>query len=397
MKSLNGLRTATKSATSVLAAGALALSVAACAGSGDEESSGSGASESGPIKIGYVNALTGAYAVLGGPEYNGAKLAVSDINAAGGVCDRQLDISTNVDDQGKPNLSVAGIRKLAADPDIPVVFGPGITPNAIAAAPVAESLKKVFVVETAQRDPWEGRKYVFSVLTPQDIVGELIIEHAKKTLKDGDTVAILNAAVPYAQNGGDQLRGLAKENGWKIVASDTYDPTALSFTSQASKVAKADADALLIWGAGAPGDGQLLKQVRAAGYEGPAIGDIIWTLPFIPDVAGKAAETMVGFTQLNNVDPTPEVEKFLTGYQKTYDEEATFLSAASYDGVHVVAEAIKKADCKTDSTAIAEAMVGLQYEGVNGPWNYTEDYKGGPPSESFKATTFKDGKPAFAE
>jgi branched-chain amino acid transport system substrate-binding protein len=398
MKSLNGIGAAARTATSVLAAGAVAVSLAACAGSGDDAAESSGGSESGPIKIGYVNALTGAYAVLGGPEYNGAKLAVSDINAEGGVCDRKLDISTSVDDQGKPNLSVAGIRKLAADDSIPVVFGPGITPNAISAAPVAESLKKVFVVETAQRDPWENRKYVFSVLTPQDIVGELIIKYAKEKLGgEGKTVAILNAAVPYAQNGGDQLRGLAKENGWKVVASDTYDPTALSFTSQASKVAKADADALLIWGAGAPGDAQLLKQVRAAGYEGPAIGDIIWTLPFIPEVAGAAADTMVGFTQLNTVDPSPEVEKFLTGYQKTYDEEATFLSAASYDGVHVVAKAIEKAGCKTDPTGIAEAMVGLQYEGVNGPWNYTEDYKGGPPSESFKATTFKDGKPAFAE
>ncbi|MEY2534799.1 MAG: branched-chain amino acid transport system substrate-binding protein, partial [bacterium] len=303
-----------------------------------------------------------------------------------------------VDDQGQPNLSVAGIRKLGAQEDLSVVFGPGLTPNAIAAAPIAESLKKVFIVETAQRDPWDKRKYVFSVLTPQDVVGELIVKRMGETLGSGShKIAILNAAVPYAQNGADQLKDLSQKNGWDVVLTDTYDPTAVSFTSQASKVAKANPEGLLIWGAGAPGDAQLIKQVRAAGYKGPAVGDIIWTLPFISEVAGAAAETMVGFTQLNNVDPPANVEKFLTGYKAAYDEEATFLSAASYDGVHVVAEAIKKAGCKADSTSIANAMVDLKYDGVNGPWNYTADYKGGPPSESFNAATFKDGKPAFAE
>jgi branched-chain amino acid transport system substrate-binding protein len=384
----------------VLAA-VVAMLAAGC-GSSSSSSGGSGSSDSGtqtgPIKLGYVNALTGAYAVLGGPEFNGVKLAVKEINEAGGVCKRQFEVASTVDDQGKPNLSVAGIRKLAAQKDLAVVFGPGITPNAIAAAPIAEQLKKVFIVETAQRDPWQDRKYVYSVLTPQDVVGTLIAKYASDKLGAGNhKVAILNAAVPYAQNGGDQLHALAKKAGWDVVLTDTYDPTALSFTSQASKVAKANPDALLVWGAGAPGDAQLIKQVRAAGYKGPAVGDIIWTLPFIPQVAGAAADTMVGFTQLNNVDPPAAVKQFLTNYQATYKEEATFLSAASYDGVHVVAEAIKKAGCKTDSTSITEAMTGLQYEGVNGPWNYTADYKGGPPADSFHAATFDQGKPAFAK
>ena len=79
--------------------------------------------------------------------------------------------------------------------------------------------------------------------------------------------------MPYAQAGFAQLNGLAKKAGWTVV-SDSYDPTALTFQTQASKLASANPDGVMLWGAATPADAQLLKQIRAAGYKGPAAGDV---------------------------------------------------------------------------------------------------------------------------
>lgn len=396
----------TRSAVSVMTAVVAAIAVAACGSSnssssasgGGTSSSGGSSSSGGTIKFGFLNALSGAYAVAGGPELNGAKLAVKDINASGGVCGSQIALGATADDQGQANLSVAGLRKLAQQDNLKYILGPGITPPGLADGPIAESLKVWFMVQTAQRQPWQGRTYVTSSVTPQDVEGQLVFNYMKNKLGPGPhKVAIVYAAVPYAQVGYQQLNALAKAAGWQVVDADSYDPTAVTFDSQASKVAQANPDGLMIWGAATPADAQILKQIRNAGYKGPAVGDVAFSLPFIPADAGPAADTIVTFSQLSTVNPTPQVQKFLTGYKAAYHQDATYLPGASYDAVHILAAAIKKAGCKTDSTSVAQAMNGLTYTGVNGPYSYSASYRGGPPASSFKQITYKNGKEVSAQ
>ena len=396
----------TRSAVSVMTAVVAAIAVAACGSSnssssasgGGTSSSGGSSSSGGTIKFGFLDALSGAYAVAGGPELNGAKLAVKDINASGGVCGRQIALGATADDQGQANLSVAGLRKLAQQDNLQYILGPGITPPGLADGPIAESLKVWFMVQTAQRQPWQGRTYVTSSVTPQDVEGQLVFNYMKNKLGPGPhKVAIVYAAVPYAQVGYQQLNALAKAAGWQVVDADSYDPTAVTFDSQASKVAQANPDGLMIWGAATPADAQMLKQIRNAGYKGPAVGDVAFSLPFIPADAGPAADTIVTFSQLSTVNPTPQVQKFLTGYKAAYHQDATYLPGASYDAVHILAAAIKKAGCKTDSTSVAQAMNGLTYTGVNGPYSYSASYRGGPPASWFKQITYKNGKEVSAQ
>ena len=174
----------TRSAVGAMTAVAAAVVLAAC-GSSNSSSSGSGSSSSsgsssgGTIKFGFLNALSGAYAVAGGPELNGAKLAVKDINASGGVCGKQMALGATADDQGQANLSVAGLRKLAQQDNLSYIIGPGITPPGLADGPIAESLKVWFMVQTAQRQPWQGRTYVSSSVTPQDVEGRLVFNYMK--------------------------------------------------------------------------------------------------------------------------------------------------------------------------------------------------------------------------
>ena len=352
----------------------------------------------GTIDFGYLNALSGPYAVAGGPELSAVKLAVTDINAAGGVCGSKLNLKATADDQGQANLSVAGLRKLVQQDGVKIVIGPGITPPMRAIAPVAESLKVFTIGETAQRDPWQGRTYIFSSVTPQDVYAPLMVNWLAKKLGPGKhKVGILYANVPYAQSGYDLLKGIIAKRGWTLSVSDNWDVTKFDFTAQAQKLAQSNPDAVLFWGAATPADAQILKQVRDAGYKGPAVGDVAYTLPFIPSTAGDAASTIVAPSQLNSVKPDAATKKFLTGYQKATKQPATFLSGQAYDNVHLIAAAVKRAGCKSDPDSLAKAMNGLTYSGVNGKYSYSSSYKGGPLGSSFFFITYKNGQQVFAK
>lgn len=360
---------------------------------------GSAGAKGGTIDIGYLNALTGPYAVAGGPELAAVKLGVADVNRAG-VCGMKMNLKATADDQGQANLSVAGLRKLVQQDGVKIVIGPGITPPQRAAAPVAEALKVFEIGETAQRDPWQGRKYVFSSVTPQDVYAPLMVKYLQGKLGPGKhTVGILYANVPYAQFGYELLKADVKKLGWRINVSDNWDVSKFDFTAQAQKLAQAKPDGLLLWGAATPADAQVLKQIRAAGYSGPAVGDVAYTLPFVPSVAGKAAAaTIAAPSQMNVVHPSPATAKFLAAYKKATKQGATFLAAQAYDAVHIIAAAVKRGGCKTDPDSMAKAMNGLTYNGVTGTFKYSSSYRGGPESSSFHMITFDaSGNQVFAK
>ncbi len=372
---------------------ALALVAAVGALSAIVVSSAVGQRTADTINIGFLNALTGPYAVAGTPELAAAKLAITDVNNAGGVCNMKLNLAATADDQGQANLSVAGLRKLVQQDGLHLIIGPGITPPMRAIAPVAESLKTFVIGETAQRDPWKGRKYIFSGVTPQDVYAPLMVNYIAKKLGPGKhKVGILYANVPYAQSGYDLLKANLAKRGWPIVVNDNWDVSKFDFTSQAQKVAQANPEAVFLWGAATPADGQILKQLRAAGYQGPAATDLAYTLPFIPSVAGAAANTIVMPSQLNTFHPDAATKKFLTAYKKATKQPATFLSGQAYDDVKIIAAAVKKAGCKTDADSVSAAMVGLKYKGVTGSFAFTSGYHGGPQGKSFTEVAWKNGK-----
>jgi ABC-type branched-subunit amino acid transport system substrate-binding protein len=220
---------------------------------------------------------------------------------------------------------------------------------------------------------------------------------AKKLGPGKHKVGILWANVPYAQFGFELLKSAIAQRGWEIVASDNWDVTKFDFTSQAQKITTSNPEGLFFWGAATPADAQILKQVRSSGYTGPAVGDVAYTLPFIPTVDGNAAAaTIVAPSQLNTVNPDPATKKFLAAYKKSAKSDATFLAGQAYDVVHIIAAAVKRAGCKDDPTSLSKAMIGLTYKGVNGVYNYTAKYKGGPLGKSFFEITYKDGHQVFA-
>ncbi|MFB4309474.1 ABC transporter substrate-binding protein [Actinomadura sp. GTD37] len=379
------MRAAMRGHAVIAALTALALSATAC---GSSDSDTSDASSGDTYTIGVLNSTTGALGAVGQQEAKGMRLAVEEINAAGGVKGRKLKLA-EVDDQGSVNLTTAGFKKLATDTKVPIVIGPGISANAKAVAPLADQYGVTQILLVAQPDVANGTEHVFQTPLPGKANSEAMVAYAKS--KGVKNAAIIWANNPYGQAGDTDVSNAAKAAGISIVNSEGFDPGKFDFTAQAGKAAGKKPDAIFLYGAGGSSDALVLKSVGATGYTGHIIGDLTYSADFIPETAGPAADKVVSLTAVNYGAPEPETKKFLDAYRAKFGDEATVLGAYAYVAVKLAAAGIEKAaSYKGDD--ISKAIESLNYRSIVGTLAYTDKYRGGPNADAFKPVTFKNGE-----
>lgn len=372
---------------SFVLAGALAVGLAACGSSGS-------AGASGPYTIGVIDATTGTYGSVGTDELAGIQLAIKQINAKGGVDGHKLKYQLS-DDQGSVSLSTVAFKRLAVEDSIPVILGPGITPPAAADAPLAQQYKTVELNYVAQSNTWQGRPYVFAMVTPQQLLADAMVKymlnvnHVKKA-------EIVYANVPFGVLGEQEIAAAAKQDGVTITGTDSWDVSDFDFTSLGERVASANPDGLFMFGSGASTDAQALQAVRQQGYKGKIVGDVTYAEGDIPQVAGDSiASTVVGMSQINYADPTGVSKSFIDAFKSAYGHLPDYLAGATYDSIYIIAKAIQKAG-SYNAAAIDKALQGLSYAGVNGNYKFSSSYRGGPGEGSYIPVTFKNGQYVLA-
>ncbi|MGH9109618.1 MAG: ABC transporter substrate-binding protein [Acidimicrobiales bacterium] len=345
-----------------------------------------------PYKFGVLESTTGTYGPVGQPELDGIKLAVKEINKSGGVDGHKLQYEL-VDTQGTVSLSTTGFKKLALQDSLPVILGPGITPPGLADAPLAGRYKTVNINFIAQTQAWKTSKadgHVFEVVASQLYLAEDMMKYMVGT-NGVKSAALIYANVPFGVLAKSYFAEKAKAEGIKITTVNDFTATKFTFAAQATKVAAANPPGLFLWGSGAPSDGLMLKAVRVAGYKGPIVGDVDYGNAAIPSEAGPAGTTVVGFSQIDYVHPNKATKAFIKGYEAAYHSEPEFLAGATYDGVHVLAKAAKKAK-KFTASALTSALQKVNYQGVTGHFKYTSKYHGGPGRTAYVPIAFTNGK-----
>jgi branched-chain amino acid transport system substrate-binding protein len=354
-------------------------------GGGSSWASSSHRASKGAYKFGVIDATTGVYGVVGIDELDGIKLAVKQINASGGVNRHRLAY-TLADDQGSVSLSTLAMKKFVLQDKLPVILGPGITPPAAADAPLAQKYGALEMNFVAQSTTWQGRSKVFAMVTPQSALADAMLKYMSKV----DLVKnayVLNANVVFGTLGAQELSAGASKYGITISGTNTWDPSAFDFTSQATAIVAANPPGVLLWGAGSSSDALVLAALRTAGYTGKIVGDITYSEQDIPQSASAAAPTVVGMSQINYAKPNALTAKFIKSFKAAYGHLPDYLAAASYDTIQILAKATKKSGSFTAS-ALAKALVGLSYSGVNGSYAFTNKYHGGPGAGSYVPTTF---------
>lgn len=319
-----------------------------------------------PIKIGISGPFTGGSAPMGVSMRDGAKLAVADINAKGGVLGRQLQLVER-DDEAKNERGVQVAQELINKEKVVATVGFINTGVALAGQrfyeeakiPVINNVATGTVVTHQFVAPEFKDNYVFRTSANDTIQSAMIVDEAI-TKRKFTKVAILADSTNYGQLGREDLEKALLAKGIKPVAVEKYNIKDVDMTAQLLKAKQGGAQVVLTYGIG-PELAQIANGMEKLNWHVPMIGS--WTLSmgnFI-DNAGKNGDGARMPQTFIQDGTTPKRKAFIEAYQKAYkvDRIPSAVSAAQgYDSVYLLAAAIKQAG-STDGVKVREALENL--------------------------------------
>ncbi|OIR17446.1 leucine-, isoleucine-, valine-, threonine-, and alanine-binding protein precursor [mine drainage metagenome] len=340
------------------------------------------------IKLAITGPFSGGSAPMGASMRDGAKLAIAEINAAGGIAVGGKKLKIEVverDDEGKNDRGALVAQELASMDDLSGVIGSVNTGVVMAGdkhlqekgitkiiTPAAGSAS---MTQWADKTDKPGPKdlSIFRFAAHDGIQAAMVVEEAinRKFTK----VALLHDSTNYGVSGRDDLLAQIKAQGNKleVVATEKFNIGDKDMTAQLLKAKTAGAQAILIWGIG-PELAAVANGMDKIGLKVPLIGG--WTLSMSNyiDNAGKNGNGTLMPQTFIEEPITAKARSFIDGYHKTYkvDRIPSPVSAAQgYDAVYIFAAAVKQAQ-STDTRKIKEALEDLKepVKGVIATWKH---------------------------
>jgi branched-chain amino acid transport system substrate-binding protein len=272
------------------------LAMVACG----QTSSTQPATSTAPILIGQIASLTGPYQALGTQDKLGAALAVDEINKAGGVNGRQLQLLVE-DDQTKADQGLIAYDKLVGE-GVVAVIGSSFSNSSLAVIKSAVDKKKVSYISTAASDAQVDPVHPYAFMTPPTAASaaERLLQYMKA---QGYTKAavIHDTLNAFADSGWAAQQAKASKYGVSFVEEETYTTTSTDFTSQLAHLrAHPDVQAVMVWGTG-PGPVILTKQYKANGIQVPLLMSHGEASSLYVKPAGAAAEGVIVATSLGAI------------------------------------------------------------------------------------------------
>jgi len=346
------------------AAAVTALVLAACSGGGSGDK----------IKIGGGFALTGDESALDLPAANGAKLAVKEINDAGGVLGKQIDFIVH-DSQYKMDVTAQTAKQFVEQDKVEAMIGYTDTDSVLASGPTFQSAGIPFITvgATSPKIPDQVGDQMYLAAFGDNVQAAAGAEYALKTF--GPNAYLLwDKGVEYTTLLGAYFKSRFTEAGGTIVLEDSYDDKATDFSAQIAKMKALSPAPDFYYIAAMPYNiGPLVKQMRDAGITGPIVGGDGYDTPDLVSVAGAAADNVLFSTHalMDAAGGTDGIKKFMAAYNTEYghDPENAF-AALGYDTVYLLADAIKRAG-SMDSKALNEAIGSTKdFPGITGLITY---------------------------
>ena len=352
--------------------------VAACSSSGSSAApSGGAGGTGGAIKIGGGFALTGGESALDLPAANGAKLAVSEINKAGGVLGSQINFIVH-DSQYKMDVTAQTAKQFVEQDKVPLMVGYTDTDSVLASGPTFQSAKIPFITvgATSPKIPAQVGDMMFLACFGDNVQAAVGAEYSFKTFGK-NAYFLWDKGVEYTTLLGQYFKTRFTELGGTIALEDSYDDKATDFSAQITKIKALNPQPDFYYVAAMPYNvGPLVKQFRDAGITGPIVGGDGYDTPDLVSVAGAAADNTFFTTHalMDATGGTDGIKKFIAAYKTEYknDPENAF-AALGYDTVYLLVDAIKRAG-NTDSAAVKTAIEGTKdFKGITGAITFSAD------------------------
>ncbi len=379
-----------------LAVLAAAVAMAACGKK--EETHAGGAAAAGEqlvVRIGHVGPTSGPVAHFGKDTENGARLAVDELNAAGiRIGDKVAKFELLAeDDAADPKQATAAAQKLA-DAKVNGVIGHVTSGSTLPASQIynAAGIPQITPSSTNPKITRQGFAGTFRLVADDTQQGGAMGRYTVETLK-AQTVAVIDDRTAYGQGLAEEFAKAAAAAGAKVVANEFTNDKATDFKAILTSIKAKKPDAIFFGGMDSVG-GPMLRQMKQLGIPAKLVGgDGLCTGQMISLAAEALGDERVYCVEAGGVDgdEVSANEKFRAAYKAKYNEEVQAYSPYAYDGVKLLAEAMKTAG-SADPAKYLPALKAVKYQGASGHVEFDE--KGDRKNAALTLYTFKGGERA---
>jgi branched-chain amino acid transport system substrate-binding protein len=364
---------------------AFVLFLAACGGSAE--------SGDDPIRVGQIVSLTGNYSPLGTENQKSVALAVEQINAAGGIGGRKIELSVK-DDKSLPDQAVLAFNELKGSSD--AVIGSPFSNSALATVPLVDREEIPYLSLTpADEQVKPVHPYVFVVPATSGTYAEAALQYFQAQKLSSVAVAY-DTKSSYAVAGFKGLQAKAGQYGVTLDPVEQFQTTATEFGAVFTHVRSSGAQALMVWATGAPAVA-LTKQYAASGLTIPLVLTGAQASKLFLDPAGPAAEGAVVASSIGVVGaslPAGEqktaIEELSTAFEAKYGYPPPQFAQDGYSGVKLLAAAVSAAG-GTDKKKVRDALEGLTLTTPNGTYKYSAADHSGLTTDYIAITTVTKG------
>jgi branched-chain amino acid transport system substrate-binding protein len=319
------------------------------------------------VVVGMIAPFSGEGAHYGETARTGIDMAVDEINAAGGIQGRDLQIQYE-DSKGTVPDGLAAFHKLVSVDKVPAVIGPFYSLNLLAIAPEANRQQVVILSGSTTSDSVrEAGDYIYRVCPSNNVQAKTAAQYAARTL-GATTAFVIYRDEDYGETLRDSFKRFFEEVGGKVLGAEAVaaDADAEGVRAQL-RAARASGAGVIFAAVFYPEGGTLLRGARALGIRAPIIGSDGGYDPQLVAIAGDAAEgsywVTIGWEP--GIDTANRVAAFQESYRARYNDEPGIYSGLYYDATKVLAIAMNNAR-DLSGRAIREALQQVDYTGPTG-------------------------------
>ncbi len=326
-----------------------------------------------PFRIGVMEAITGPVGTHGASRVDAKQMAVDEINQAGGVKGRMLELVV-ADSMCDAQAATDAYNHLTDVEGVKIILGTTCSGAMLGVAPLAEEDGVVLLSASATNPAIAAAgDYIFRTALNDDQVG---VDTGNLLWADGvRRLAMFTASTDYAEGVRRTTVAQFEKLGGEVVSGEFYTWDGTDFRNGLAKLVSAEPDAVHITAQAELPAGTIVKQLREVGFDGPIYSEVVTIGPTALDTAGDAATGLKAVAA--DLDPAnSKAQQFIANFRERYGYVtlAWYLGSA-YDDVYITAECLERTNDDRDAESFRDCLYGITWSGVIGE-EYSFDARG---------------------
>ncbi len=317
------------------------------------------------IVVGHFASMTGSEATFGQSTDEGIRLAIDEVNAAGGIKGKKIKLIT-MDNQGKAEEAAAVVTRLIEQEKVVAILGEVASSRSLAAAPIAQS-KKIPMLTPSSTNPkvTEVGDFIFRACFIDPFQGTVMAKFAAENLKMKKVAILRDVKSDYSVGLADFFTAKFKELGGEVVADLSYQSQDVDFKAQLTQLKSKGVEGLFV-----PGYytevGLIARQARELGLTATLLGGDGWDSPKLSEIGKDAINGAYFSNHYSTESKDPAAVEFMAKFKAKYNKQPDGLSSVAYDATRMLIKAMESST-EVTATAIRDQLASIkEFVGATG-------------------------------